>query len=69
MLVLCGLLPTGYMNASIPNPLKDASRVEPRISALLSQMTLAEKIGQMSQKNAGSGYALNFVFVPATSVD
>jgi beta-glucosidase len=61
MLVLCGLLPTGYMNASIPNPLKDASRVEPRISALLSQMTLAEKIGQMSQVNAGEGYAPDYL--------
>jgi len=50
-------------------PLQASVALENRVEELLQRMTLAEKIGQMSQKNAGSGYALNFVFVPATSVD
>jgi beta-glucosidase len=49
------------MNASMPNPLNDTSRVEERVNTLLSQMTLAEKIGQMSQVNASEGYAPHYL--------
>ncbi|MBT8101207.1 MAG: glycoside hydrolase family 3 C-terminal domain-containing protein, partial [Gammaproteobacteria bacterium] len=42
------------MSASIANPSKRSDAVEQRVSALLAEMTLAEKIGQMSQRNASS---------------
>ncbi|MDH3401926.1 MAG: hypothetical protein OEM03_13290, partial [Chromatiales bacterium] len=35
--------------------------IEERIKALLARMTLAEKIGQMSQVNASQGYAPDYL--------
>jgi beta-glucosidase len=49
------------MNASIPNAFNDPSMIEERIKALLARMSLAEKIGQMSQVNAGEGYAPDYL--------
>ncbi|MBU2675974.1 MAG: beta-glucosidase BglX [Gammaproteobacteria bacterium] len=40
------------VSASIANPLNNSSKIEQRVNALLSEMTLAEKIGQMNQVNA-----------------
>ncbi|MDH3578790.1 MAG: glycosyl hydrolase, partial [Gammaproteobacteria bacterium] len=40
------------MSASVASPLQNATAIEQRVSALLAQMTLAEKIGQMNQVNA-----------------
>lgn len=56
-----GLPPAGNMNASIPTSPNDASRVEERVASLLGRMTLAEKIGQMSQVNASEGYAPDYL--------
>ena len=45
------------MTASIADPLVNPDSVEQRVSLLLSRMTLAEKIGQMNQRNASDGHA------------
>lgn len=49
------------MNTATPPSQNDASQVEGRIHALLSRMTLAEKIGQMTQVNASEGYAPDYL--------
>jgi len=49
---LCGLLLITTMSTSDANPSADPETIEQRVTALLSQMTLAEKIGQMNQVNA-----------------
>ena len=49
---LCGLLLMIIMGTSVANPNKDAASIERRVNALLAEMTLAEKIGQMNQVNA-----------------
>ncbi|NND47518.1 MAG: beta-glucosidase BglX [Woeseiaceae bacterium] len=49
---LCGLLLMTIMTASFANPKNDAASIERRVQALLAEMTLAEKIGQMNQVNA-----------------
>lgn len=49
--VACGLLLTN-MTVSIANPAGQPADSEQQVSALLAQMTLAEKIGQMNQVNA-----------------
>jgi beta-glucosidase len=51
------------MNANISNAQSSAGpeTVERRVLALLQEMTLAEKIGQMSQLNAGEGYAPDYL--------
>ncbi|MDH3804649.1 MAG: glycosyl hydrolase, partial [Gammaproteobacteria bacterium] len=49
------------MSASIANPLNDPETIERRVTELLGQMTLAEKIGQMSQHNASEGYAPDYL--------
>ena len=48
---------------SIPGSrkLNEAPSTEQRIAELLAQMTLNEKIGQMSQLNAGDGYAPDYL--------
>ncbi len=45
------------MGASFANPDSDPSQIEHRVQELLSEMTLAEKIGQMRQRHAGDGLA------------
>lgn len=49
------------MTVSIADPLLDRGSIEQRISSLLKRMTLAEKIGQMSQRNASDGYAPDYL--------
>ncbi len=49
------------MSASIATPSHDAKSIEQHVSALLAQMTLAEKIGQMCQLNASDGNALDYL--------
>ena len=50
--ILCALLLTTNMSVSTANSSTDPAMIEQRIEALLAQMTLAEKIGQMNQVNA-----------------
>ncbi len=52
---LCGLCLSMTMSASVANPGAELD-VEERVSQLLEQMTLEEKLGQMSQLNASHGY-------------
>jgi beta-glucosidase len=49
------------MTASPVNPLYHLEQVEQKVDALLAEMTLAEKIGQMSQRNASEGYAPDYL--------
>ena len=49
---LCGLLLVTNMSVSIASPSHDSMVIERRVTALLAEMSLAEKIGQMSQRNA-----------------
>ena len=42
------------MSVSIAKPSSAPADIEARVAALLAKMTLTEKIGQMSQRNAGS---------------
>ncbi len=49
---LFGLLLVTTMSSSIASPPKDHGTIEQRVEALLADMTLAEKIGQMNQVNA-----------------
>ena len=44
------------MSASVAGTLGKQSAVSQRVEALLGQMTLAEKIGQMCQVGAGDGH-------------
>ncbi len=48
----CGLLLITNLSVSIANPLNDPAATEERVAALLAEMTLAEKVGQMNQVNA-----------------
>lgn len=45
------------MSASQEKPKKTSEAINERVKALLAQMTLTEKIGQMCQVDAGAGYA------------
>ena len=49
------------MSASITPSLHDGNSVEQQVSELLAKMTLAEKIGQMCQLDAGEGYAPDYL--------
>ncbi len=49
------------MSNSTATPLNEQRTVQQRVAALLEQMTLAEKIGQMSQRNASEGYAPEYL--------
>ena len=51
----CGLLVTIFMSTPIAEELGDAQAIEQRITDLLGEMTLVEKIGQMNQLNASGG--------------
>ena len=50
------------MNESVASPPPADADIEQRVTGPLEQMTLAEKIGQMAQVNAGD---LLFVIKPA----
>ena len=47
------LLASTTMSATIQNPPKNNATVDERVDQLLRKMSLAEKIGQMSQRNVG----------------
>lgn len=49
------------MNAPTVNPASALNSVNDRVAALLAQMTLAEKIGQMRQISASEGYAPDYL--------
>ena len=49
------------MSVTLANPSADPAAIEQRVNALLAEMTLAEKIGQMSQRNAHSEHELEIV--------
>ena len=49
------------MSASTVNPINHSETIRQRVNALLAQMTLAEKIGQMSQLDASHGYAPDYL--------
>ncbi len=51
------LASTHTMSASIQQPSEEHESVERRVAALLQKMTLAEKVGQMSQRNGSDGSA------------
>lgn len=53
MAATLALLLLSFMDHSVANPANDEARIEQRVAELLAQMTLAEKIGQMAQVNAG----------------
>ena len=56
-----GLLLTVIMNETNANPPGEEQLIEERIEALLGQMTLAEKIGQMSQVNVGDSHVHDYL--------
>ena len=56
-----GLLLAATMNESIANPPGEKPAIEERIETLLGRMTLAEKIGQMSQVNVGDSYVHDYL--------
>ncbi len=56
MAACCGLIVITPMKTSIAAPAKESTTIEDRVQGLLAKMTLAEKIGQMSQQNASDGY-------------
>ena len=49
------------MNASVAETSVEAPDIEQRVAALLVQMTLPEKVGQMWQANAGDDYAPDYL--------
>jgi len=49
------------MHATITTQMNDPKTTEERVLALLAQMTLAEKVGQMSQVNVSEGYAPDYL--------
>ena len=61
MAVLCGLLLMTHMTISIAAPPAASGPIDERVGALLEQMTLAEKIGQMAQVNVGDSYVHDYL--------
>ena len=61
LVALRGMLLVTFMSTSIANPLNSTGSIDQRVAKLLAQMTLAEKIGQMSQANASDGYAPDYL--------
>jgi beta-glucosidase len=57
----CGPLITGKMSASTANRINQSETIKLRVNALLAQMTVAEKIGQMSQLDASHGHAPDYL--------
>jgi beta-glucosidase len=49
------------MSSSTPSPVRTSAAIAERVQALLAQMTLAEKVGQMSQLNGGDSYIHNYL--------
>ena len=49
------------MNASTATPANDPAVIEKRVATLLAKMTLAEKVGQMSQRNGNDGVAPDYL--------
>ena len=49
------------MSASTVNPINHSETIKQRANALLAQMTLVEKIGQMTQLDASHGYAPDYL--------
>lgn len=49
------------MTGTVATASNDPASVEQRVQALLAQMTLAEKVGQMSQLNAGDSYIHDYL--------
>ena len=58
---LSGLLMSTPMNDPGAEQLSDMQTIEQRVNAVLDQMTLAEKIGQMNQVNAADGHAPDYI--------
>ena len=55
--LLLGIL----ISSLVENPLEASEAPDNRVAELVQRMTLAEKIGQMSQKNASDGYAPDYL--------
>ena len=49
------------MNSASPKPASDAEPIEQQVQSLLEEMTLAEKIGQMWQRNASEGHPADYL--------
>ena len=61
MAACCGVILIMHMTSSIAAPSEEPTNTEQRVQALLAKMTLAEKIGQMSQRNASDGDAPDYL--------
>ncbi len=61
MAALCGLVFMTHVIISMAGPLASSENTEKRVRAMLEQMTLAEKIGQMSQVNVGDSYIHDYL--------
>jgi len=61
MAACCGVILIMHMTSSIAAPPEEPTNTEQRVQALLAKMTLAEKIGQMSQRNASDGNAPDYL--------
>jgi beta-glucosidase len=60
-LVLSLILVGTYMQTHAADPTPEPDTIEQRVVELLERMTLAEKIGQMSQMNAGDSYIHDYL--------
>jgi beta-glucosidase len=49
------------MTSSSADPVREPRAIEQRVSSLIAQMTLAEKIGQMIQRDASHGYPPDYL--------
>jgi beta-glucosidase len=49
------------MSVSTATPANDPAEIEKRVTTLLAEMTLAEKVGQMSQRNGNDGVAPDYL--------
>lgn len=58
---VCGSVANTSMSSTIKVTTENRDPIEQRVTALLSKMTLAEKIGQMSQRNVGDGNTADYV--------
>ena len=61
IVAICGMFLSTFMSTSIAQSDTDSLSIEHRVQNLLGQMTLAEKIGQMSQLNARECYAPDYL--------
>ncbi|MBT8085330.1 MAG: hypothetical protein KJN72_08910, partial [Woeseia sp.] len=59
--VICGSFSMVIFDMSIASPVSSPSDIERQVDHLLRQMTLPEKIGQMSQRNASEGNPLDYL--------